>query len=1089
MDRRSVPLLLLALLWGACGSSEPSPTPKTLAAVGSTTLTGTVGGAITPAPSVNVTSSKGGAYAGATVTFTATGGTLTGETVTTDATGKATLGGWTLGTTAGTYTLTATVTGLTPVTFTATANPGAPSVVTVMSGGGQSAGVATAVPAPITVQVKDSYGNRIPNANVSFAVTAGGGSLAGLNGTTNNNGEVVLPAWTLGTSLGANTVTITAGSASTTVSATGQPGAPVALTAVAGIDQEGDVGTPLATPIGAKVADSYGNGVSGVTVNFTQASGGVQIGSASAVTNAQGIATTTVTLTAAGTSSVSAASPGLPSATFTMSTGPTITGQITLLPQYSGIPVVVAAGAGAAGGVNPKLNAAGLLRGLAMVEAPAALPSPTRLNGAAGAPTTRRLVVRFRSSDFGLPAQAAAYTSQSAVFSQATAAYTTVLAPHAQAQRVVTRAISVPLAAALVEVPADRSPEAVMAELRRDPRIADVAPDGVVSQHEHGSVTVPPEAELAARWGAHRVGSVALMGERYANDPWAAEQLWHYRMIDAIRVWPLTTGSPTVRVGVIDSGLRADHPAAAGMFNASQAFDFVDGITTAYSFAQPVCGGGTFLTFRGLPEHASSPRNAATDPMGYQVHSSGTCWEPRSSGSHGTHVAMTIASQANDGVAGSGVNWAATIVPIRALGVTGSGSWFDISQAILYAGGLCATYVGAPAETCIQMPAVDVLNMSLGGGCEALTTAAMAQIVNSVVVVVSMGNNNNSTPQCPASLPGVVAVTALGPSYAKAGYSSFGAHATLSAPGGDLTFGTTHGVMSAAWNYHTMEPIRSFWHGTSMASPHVAGVAALVKAANPGFTADQIRARLISGAVDRGTPGHDATYGHGVVNAYRSVTGNSAPPQSTRVRAVDVATGAIVKTVAVAGNGSFQLTRLPAGTYRIVATQDEDGDGLLGLPGRRFGAAAATVTIGPNEVKTASFSIGDPAEVEPNNTMGEAQLLVVDSWVQGALSTTADRDVYEVRIPTAGSYTFETSGVLGTCGSAGEADTNLRLMGSDGGLLAENDDTPYPVASVPGVWCSKIVQTLSPGTYYLDVGTLWVAGPGRYRLHVARSPS
>src|SRR3989442_14588216 len=115
-----------------------------------------------------------------------------------------------------------------------------------------------------------------------------------------------------------------------------------------------------------------------------------------------------------------------------------------------------------------------------------------------------------------------------------------------------------------------------------------------------------------------------------------------------------------------------------------------------------------------------------------------------------------------------------------------------------------------------------------------------------------------------------------------------------------------------------------------MATPHVAGTAALVLAANPGLTGAQLRTRLQSTAVHLGGSGFDSRYGYGLVNAYNAINNVSGPTRAAFVRLVSATTGDTVRSTAVGADGSFTVSRVAPGSYFVVAGQDEGGDKLIG---------------------------------------------------------------------------------------------------------------------------------------------------------------
>jgi adhesin/invasin len=185
----------------------------------------TVGQAVATAPSVKVTDDFGDPVANVDVTFSATGGgSVVGAEQTTDASGVAAVGEWTLGTKAGIDTLLATSTGLEAVALTAQATAGPAAALIVNFGEDQKASPSTPVGETPSVIATDSYGNPVAGVTVTFAVTSGGGSVTGPVQTTGDNGAAFLESWTLGPTLGPNTLT---------AAADGLTGSPITFTATA----------------------------------------------------------------------------------------------------------------------------------------------------------------------------------------------------------------------------------------------------------------------------------------------------------------------------------------------------------------------------------------------------------------------------------------------------------------------------------------------------------------------------------------------------------------------------------------------------------------------------------------------------------------------------------------------------------------------------------------------------------------------------------------------------------------------------------------------------------------------------------------
>lgn len=206
---------------------------------------------------------------------------------------------------------------------------------------------------------------------------------------------------------------------------------------------------------------------------------------------------------------------------------------------------------------------------------------------------------------------------------------------------------------------------------------------------------------------------------------------------------------------------------------------------------------------------------------------------------HGTHVAGVVGAIVNNNLGVAGMSWYNRIMPIKVLDQTGAGSTYSVAQGIIW-----ATDNGAK-----------VINMSLGNYADAsfLHDAIQYAFDHDVVLIAASGNDNTETPGYPAAYPEVFAVGAADANKNKASFSNFGDYIDVAAPGVSIASTYPHNQYAAL-------------SGTSMASPHVTALAALIRSVNPNLKNTEVMQIMRDTAQDVGPAGKDKYFGYGLID-------------------------------------------------------------------------------------------------------------------------------------------------------------------------------------------------------------------------------
>jgi serine protease len=305
------------------------------------------------------------------------------------------------------------------------------------------------------------------------------------------------------------------------------------------------------------------------------------------------------------------------------------------------------------------------------------------------------------------------------------------------------------------------------------------------------------------------------------------------------------TGSRSVTVAIVDTGIQMNHPDIKGSPNLAPGYDMVSDPTIANDGD-------------GRDNDPNDPGDRC-DPN-----------DPNSSDSfHGTHVAGTIGVASTNNAAGiAGGAWDVTIVPVRALGRCG-GAMSDINDAIRWAAGTVPARDSKGNEIWNSHPA-DIINMSIGlfGPCpQAMQAAIDDAVAHGAIVVVAAGNARVDAKYfAPGGCKNVISVAANDARGILAPYSNFGPDVSIMAPGGDMTRDDDHdgrpdGILSTKYSTDCYDPTKpdtkvaqcyySYENGTSMAAPHVTAALALLKAKFPNALPSELRTKLLASSMPR----------------------------------------------------------------------------------------------------------------------------------------------------------------------------------------------------------------------------------------------
>jgi thermitase len=377
---------------------------------------------------------------------------------------------------------------------------------------------------------------------------------------------------------------------------------------------------------------------------------------------------------------------------------------------------------------------------------------------------------------------------------------------------------------------------------------------------------------------------------------------------------------------------------------------------------------------------------------------------------HGTHVAGIAAAMTNNGIGVAGLAYGATIMNVKVLDDNGMGAYSWITSGIVW-----ATDHGA-----------EIINMSLGAPYD---SSALEDAINyawskGVVVVAAAGNNGDTVPMYPAYYTNCLAAAATDASDARASWSNYGDWVDVAAPG--LSIYST--LKNNGYGYMS---------GTSMASPHVAGLAALVFTTvsdtnGDGKLNDEVRSRIEATCDDIGVSG----VGYGRINAAQAVGKEPVPPGAITGQVTSADDGAAIFGAQVTDGvritltdaiGMYTIDGVPPGSYQVVASKEG------------YQTSSLTVNVASGSTAVADFSLNEV--VVPGTITGSVTDAADGSAIVGAAVTDGTRTVttdasgrftlvdvppgsYEV---TASKEGYESSTVTVTVTSGATSEMNFSL--------------------------------------------------------------
>ncbi|PWA11030.1 S8 family serine peptidase [Flavobacterium laiguense] len=394
----------------------------------------------------------------------------------------------------------------------------------------------------------------------------------------------------------------------------------------------------------------------------------------------------------------------------------------------------------------------------------------------------------------------------------------------------------------VVDIDINQNPQEVVLQYKgiADIQIAETEKEKVLSDYSFEKINLENSSKVTSA--------------SYFNDPSLGDQ-WHYNNtgqtgytdgsdINLFKAWDVVKGNPNIIVSIHDEGVDIEHP------------DLKDNIWTNQA------------ELNGIPGVDDDGNGYKDDIHGWNFDTNSGNIDPQS---HGTHVAGTIAAVNNNGIGvcgvagGSGNNDGSKVMSLQCLG----GGGFERSYIFAADNGavISQNSWGYTSPGNFDESVKDAINYFVAEAGDYPNSPMKGGIV-----IFAAGNSNSDSDWYPGHYENTLSVSSIGPNWIKASYSNYGTWVDIAAPGGETSLGAKNGVLSTL-----PKSQYGFYQGTSMACPHVSGIAALALANRKSqLTPELLRSKLLTGVVDIDihNPEYVGKLGSGLIDTFLAIQNN-----------------------------------------------------------------------------------------------------------------------------------------------------------------------------------------------------------------------